>query len=189
MGGGVIASPAVSRDGSCRYTLVAREPASGKSLWKKDGYDIRTASGAGCEQRRDPGGSGGVLVATRGDNRDVFLSVSTGSELWVAAPGESILATDGRYGLVRSADHKAVKEVDLTNGQVQWSQPAPAHAAVALTPYAVFVGDFDNDHLLAVDPVSRRVLLDLKTGSTLLGYGSTGVVLNLGRTIGYLAYG
>jgi hypothetical protein len=189
MGDRVLLSSAARQGSSCRYTLEARDPASGKQVWRKDGYDLRTASGVGCEQRRDPGGSGGVLVATRGDNRDVFLSVTNGAELWAGAPGESILATDGHYGLVRSADHKSVKEVELPGGTVRWTQPAAAKSTVALTRYAVFIDDSADEHLVAVDPASQRTMLDVKTNATLLGYGESGIVLSSGRTIGYLPYG
>jgi outer membrane protein assembly factor BamB len=189
VGGRVLASTAVRRDGNCRYTLEARDPASGKTVWRKDGYDVRTGSGAGCEQRRDPGGSGNVIVATRGDNRDVFLSMVDGSELWVAAPGESILATDGRYGLVRGADRTSVKEVDLATHAVLWSQPAPASSTVAVTRYAVFITDLAAGRLVALDPASRRVLIDVQSSATVLGYGPTGVMLRISRTIGFLPYG
>jgi hypothetical protein len=189
IGDRVLLSTAVRQGSSCRYTLAARDPASGKQLWHKDGYDLRTASGAGCEQRRDPGGSGGVLVATRYDNREAFLSAATGGEVWVAAPGESILATDGRYGLVRSADHKSIKEIDLPGGGVRWTRPAPPKSLVGLTRHAVFINDTDDEHLVAVDPASQRTLLDVKTSATVLGVGPTGIVLSSGRTIGYLPYG
>jgi hypothetical protein len=188
VGGRIIASTAVRRDGNCRYTLEARDATSGRTLWKQEGYDVRTASGAGCEQRRDPAGSQNVLAATRGDNRDVFLSIVDGSELWVGVAGESILATDGRYGLVRTADKKAVKEVDLANGSVLWSQPAASSATVAETRYAVFITDLAVGRLLALDPSSKRVLVDVKSSATLLGYGPTGIVLRISRTIGFLPY-
>jgi hypothetical protein len=150
---------------------------------------VHTTSGVGCEQRSDPGGSDSVLAATRGDNRDVFLSIVDGSELWVAAPGETILATDGRYGLVRTADRKAVKEVDLGSGRVAWTQPASGSSAVAVTKYAVFITDFAEGRLIALDPASKRILLNVKSTATLLGYGSTGVVLHISRTVGFLPYG
>jgi len=189
VGGRVVASTVVRRGGNCRYTLEAREANTGRTLWKKEGYDVHTASGAGCEQRRDPGGTENVLAATRGDNREVFLSIVDGTELWVGAPGESILATDGRYGLVRSADRTSVKEVDLRTGGPVWSRPAAANATVAITGRAVFITDVAAGRLLALEPASKRVLLDVKSSATLLGYGPTGVVLHISRTIGFLPYG
>jgi hypothetical protein len=189
IGGRILASTAVRREGNCRYTLEARDAGTGRTLWKKEGYDVRTGSGVGCEQRRDPGGADNVVAAIRGDNREVLLSIVDGSELWVGAPGEAVLATDGRYALVRTADRKSVKEVDVTNGATVWSRAAAPDAAVAVTRYAVFVTDFAAGRLLALEPGSKRVLLDVKSSATLLGYGPTGVVLHISRTVGFLPYG
>jgi outer membrane protein assembly factor BamB len=189
VGGRIVASTAVQRDGACRFTLEGREANSGRTLWKRDGYDVHTASGAGCEQSRDPGGSDNVLVATRGDNRDVFLSIVDGSELWVGAPGELILATDGRYGLVRTADRTAIKEIDLSGGGTVWTRPATSNTTAAITRYAVFITDPSAGRLLALEPGSNRTLIDVKTSATLLGYSSTGVVLHISRTVGFLPYG
>jgi outer membrane protein assembly factor BamB len=188
-GGRIVASTAVRRDGGCRYTLEGRDGGTGRTVWKKEGYDVHTASGAGCEQRRDPGGGDNVLAATRGDNREVFLSIVDGSEVWVGAPGETILATDGRYGLVRTADRRSIKAIDVTSGAQVWTQPAAANATVAVSRHAVFVTDLDAGRLFALDPASKRVLFDVKSTATLLGYGSTGVVLHISRTVGWLPFG
>jgi outer membrane protein assembly factor BamB len=189
VGGRILVSTAIPRDGACRFTVEAKDPANGRTLWRKDGYDLRTASGVGCEQRRDPGGSDGVLAATRFDNRDVFLSVADGREVWTGAPGETILATDGRYALVRSADHKAVKAIDLARGATIWTQDAAPKSGVAVTRYAVLIVDLAVGRLVALDPASRRVLLDVHSDADVLGYGPTGLVLSRGRTIGFLPYG
>jgi outer membrane protein assembly factor BamB len=189
VGGRVLVSTAVPRDGACRFTVEARDPASGRTLWHKDGYDLRTASGVGCEQRRDPGGNDGVLAATRFDNRDVFLSAVDGRELWTGAPGESILATDGRFGLIRSADRASVRAIDLARGTTLWSQDAAPKSAVALTRYAVLITDLAVGRLIALEPTSRRVLLDVHSDADVIGYGPTGLVLGRGRTIGFLPYG
>lgn len=187
--GRVLMSTALRRDGSCRYTLEARDAASGGVVWRKEGYDLRTASGAGCEQRRDPSGSGGVLAATRGDNRDVLLSARDGRELWVGEQGESALATDGRYVLVRTPDHNRIKAIDLGSGAVVWARNAAARSEAALTPYAALILDRAVGRLVALEPASGRALLELSTQASILGYGSTGLVLNRGRTVGFVPFG
>jgi outer membrane protein assembly factor BamB len=187
--GRVLVSTVVPRDGTCRYSLEARDAASGKAVWRKDGYDLRTASGAGCEQRRDPAGSGGILAATRGDNREVFLAARDGREVYIAAVGEKIVATDGRFGVVRTADGTTLRAVNLATGGKAWEQAAPAKAAVAVTRWAVFVSDFAEGRLRAYEPASGRRVVDVKTGSEVLGFGPTGVVIARGRTIGFLPYG
>jgi outer membrane protein assembly factor BamB len=188
-GGRAVVSTAVPRDGTCRFTVEAREPASGRTVWRREGYDLRTASGVGCEQRRDPGGGDGVLATTRSDRREVLLSASDGRELWVGAAGEAILATDGRYGLVRSADHTSVKAVDLNRGGTLWTRQAAPKSAVAVTRYAVLIADLAVGRLVALDPTSGRVLLDVHSDADVLGYGSTGLILGRGRTIGFLPFG
>jgi outer membrane protein assembly factor BamB len=186
--GRVLRSTAVGRDGDCRYTLSARDPASGQTIWTREGYDLGTASGVSCQQRRDPGGSDTVLVATRGDNRRVFLAARDGHELWVAPPGEEILATDGRYGAVRSADRTQVSGVDLNTGTVVWTQQASIHSEVAITPAAVLISEGVAGRVLALDPASGRPLLNVTSQASILGVGENGLVLNRGSTIGFLGY-
>jgi outer membrane protein assembly factor BamB len=188
VGGRVLASTAVPKDGSCRYTLEGRDAASGRVLWHKDGYDLRTASGAGCEQRKDPAGGAAAVVATRGDNREVFLSTRDGHELWVGAAGESIVATDGRYGVVRTADKKTLKLIDLASGHQLWTRAAAPKSSVALMRYGVLVRDLDAGTLKGYDLPRGAPIIDVKTGSDLLGFGPTGVMLGRGRTIGFLHY-
>jgi outer membrane protein assembly factor BamB len=189
VGGRILLSTATPRDGNCRYSLEARDAATGRTAWRKDGYDLRTASGAGCEQRRDPGGSDGVLVATRGDNREVLLSTRDGHEVWVGAPGETVLATDGRYGLVRTADRKQLKAVDARGGAEVWTRAADPHADVAVTRSAVLVTTAATGRFAALEPGSGRTLIDVESQASVLGVGPDGLVLNRGRTIGYVAFG
>jgi hypothetical protein len=188
VGGRILASTATPKDGNCRYTLEARDPANGKTVWKKDGYDLKTASGAGCEQRKDPAGGGNVLAATRGDNRELFLAARDGKELWVGAPGETAVATDGQYGVVRSADGKTIKVIDLGSGSKLWEQPAPDKAHIAVTRYALVVSDATTSTIKAYNPKTGSKIVDVKTGGGVIGYGRDGLMLGRGRTIGYVKY-
>lgn len=187
-GGRVLVSTATPKDGSCRYSLEGRDATTGRTVWKKDGYDLRTASGAGCEQRHDPAGSDTVLVATRGDNREVFLSPRDGHEMWAGAEGDRIVAADSQYGLVRTDGGKDLAVVGFERGGRLWQQAIPAKADVAISRYAVLVSDSAGQRLLAYAPDSGRSLLEAKTDADVLGIGEHGLVIARGRTIGYLPF-
>lgn len=187
-GGRVLVSTASPKDGQCRYSLEGRDATTGKVVWKKDGYNLRTASGAGCEQRKDPSGADTVVVATRGDNREVFLSPRDGHELWVGAEGDEIVAADSQYGLVRSGGGKTLFVVNLEKGGRAWQQDIPAKADVAITRYAILVRDSAGGKITAYAPDTGRALLDAKSTSDVLGVGERGLMIGRGRTIGYLPF-
>ena len=173
--------------GDCDYTIEARDPGTGQAVWRKDGYDLRTASGTICEQWRDPaGGGGGALSAVRDDGREVLLSAGDGRELWVGEPGERALATDGSRALVRTADGAAVRAVDLGGGTTLWEHEVDGAARVALTAEAAVI--VVDDRLWARDPGSGRVLAEARTIASVIGCGPAGVVIASGRTVGLLPF-
>jgi len=188
VGGRVLVSTASPKDGQCRFSLEGRDAATGKSVWKKDGYNLRTASGAGCEQRKDPSGADTVVVATRGDNREVLLSPRDGHEMWVGAEGDQIVAVDSQYALIRTDGGKTMQVINLTKGGKAWQQDIPAKADIAITRYAVLVRDSAGGKVLAYTPDTGRTLLDAKTTSDVLGIGERGLMIGRGRTIGYLPF-
>ncbi|MET7396398.1 PQQ-binding-like beta-propeller repeat protein [Dactylosporangium sp. NPDC005572] len=188
VGGRVLISTAAPKDGSCRYTLEARDPSTGKQLWKKEGFDLHTSSGAGCEQRKDPAGADTVLIATRGDNREVFLSPQDGHEMWVGAVGDEIVAADSQYGLVKIDGGRKLLVVNLTKGGKAWEQEIPAKADVAVTRWAILVRDDAGGKVWAYTPDAGRLLLEAKTTSDILGVGKDGLMIGRGRTIGYLPF-
>jgi hypothetical protein len=187
-GGVLLTTSGTARGGGCRHLAEAADPA-GRVRWRREGYDLGTASGAGCEQRRDPGGAEGVLAAVRGDNREVLLAAADGREIHVAAPGETVLATDGRYAVLRAADRHGLRAVDLRTGRVAWTAEAGERAEVAVSRYAVVATDVAGRRLRAYDPVTGRVMVDVESDVSVLGIGPTGLVLHRGRVIGHLPYG
>ncbi|GAA3448945.1 outer membrane protein assembly factor BamB family protein [Dactylosporangium matsuzakiense] len=187
-GGRILVSTAAPKDGNCRYSLEARDATTGKTVWKKDGYDLHTASGAGCEQRHDPAGSDTVLIATRGDNREVFLSPRDGREMWAGAEGDQIVAADSQYGLVRSNGGKTLSVVGFDKGGRLWQKDVPAKSDVAISRYAVLVRDGAGGTLTAYAPDNGHTLIEAKSTSDVLGIGEQGLMLGRGRTIGYLKY-
>ena len=108
--------------------------------------------------------------------------------MWVGAPGETAAATDGQFGVVRSADGKSIKVIDLGSGAKLWEQQAPDKAHIAVTRYAVVVSDATTSTIKAFNPKSGSKIVDVKTGGGVIGYGQDGLMLGRGRTIGYLKY-
>lgn len=186
VGGRILQIGVRGGSGQCGYTMEARDPGTGQVVWRKDGYDLRTASGTACEQRRDPVGGGGALSAVRADGREVLFSAGDGRELWVGAPGERPLATDGSLALVRTADGAAIKAVDLGGGDTVWEQPVSGAARVALTEEAAVI--VVDDRVWARHPGTGRTLAEARTIALVIGCGPDGLVLASGRTVGLLSY-
>jgi hypothetical protein len=187
--GRLLFSHAERREGHCRYTLEARDPVTDSAVWRTEGYDLRTASGAGCEQRRDPMGGGNTLSAIRGDNLEVLLDAYDGREVWVGKPGEKVLATDGLVALIRSADGKSIIGWDIAGGVDLWQRPAHPSADAALTRYSALILDGRNGRVVAVETGTGRVLIDAKTPNQVIGVGPDGVLVAGGRTIGLVTNG
>jgi outer membrane protein assembly factor BamB len=188
VGGRVLVSTAAPKDGNCRYSLEARDAGTGKAVWKKEGYDLRTSSGAGCEQRKDPAGADAVIAATRGDNREVFLSPRDGRELFAGGPGDTLVAADSQYGLIRGADRKTLQVINLTTGKTAWKQEIGEKADVAISRYAVLIRDSGAGTVRAYKPDSGALRLDAKTTSDVLGVGPEGLVISRGRNLGFLPF-
>jgi outer membrane protein assembly factor BamB len=184
----VLVTTVLYRDGHCRYAVDGRDPDSDKRDWHLDGYDLRTSSGLGCEQRKDPTGGGRYAVAVGPDNRELLLDASSGAVVYKAGNGESIADTDGQFALVRTADVKSVRAVELATGSTAWTRPAGKSVKVGLGPGVVVFTDPGANQLVAVDEHDGHSLLDAKSGATVLGYTSNGLVVNIGRTVGLLTY-
>ena len=93
-GNHVLVTTVLYRDGHCRYAVDARDPATDRVDWHLDGYDLHTTDGGlGCEQRKDPLGSGRYVVALGPDNREQLLDTGSGKAVYKAADGESTSRT------------------------------------------------------------------------------------------------
>jgi hypothetical protein len=186
----VLVTTVLYRDGHCRYAADGRDPTTDRLDWHLDGYDLHTTDGGlGCDQRKDPQGSGSVVVAFGPDNREQLLDSASGKAVYRAAEGEEFADVDGRVALVRSADAKLVKAIDLSTGSPAWSRVAGKTVKVGLGPgVAVFV-DPGAGQLAAVTEQHGQLLLNAKSGATVLGYSDNGLVINVGRTVGLITYG
>ncbi|MBO0868537.1 MAG: hypothetical protein J2P15_08225 [Micromonosporaceae bacterium] len=184
----VLVSTAQYRDGRCRFAASARDPATDREVWHRDGYDLGTSGGLGCDQRRDPAGGGGLVAAVAPDGRGALLRISGGGVAYQTGQDESLVATDGVMAVVRSANGATVRGVRVADGGEVWHRPAGRSAQIAALPGAVVLADPGGGRLVVLAD-SGGVLVDAKSTATVLGYADHGVVINIGRSLGLLPYG
>ncbi|MGC5017460.1 PQQ-binding-like beta-propeller repeat protein [Micromonospora sp. DT47] len=189
IGGRMLRITAVSRDGTCQFAISARDPATGQEVWRRAGFNLRTADNAGCPQREDPQGARNVLIGVGPDGREAVLDGYDGRLLLVDAEGEKLLAVDDRYALVRSADKSTIVGRELGGGRVRWTRPAGGKAGAALTPYAAVIAEDKPNRLIALDPRTGRELVVLRTSANALAVGPHGMIIGEGREIGYVRWG
>jgi outer membrane protein assembly factor BamB len=186
LGGRTLRSTASRRDEDCRLSIEARDPASGRTIWKKTGYALGTAPASTCAQGRAPIGAGTTVVTVRADNRPALLSTADGHEIWVGTAGQTVLALDARGAVVRSADHQSITLIDLSSGSPAWTRRITGK--VTLGTAAVVVTDTDAGRLVGYDRGGGGTVVDVQTQATVLGVGPAGVVLGQDRTVGVLPF-
>lgn len=186
--GRVLRITATASDGACYLAVDGRDARTGAQVWQEPGLNLRTTSGAGCEQRRLPSGAGNVIVAVAGDGREVVFDAYDGRTVWTGGDGEKVLAVDNRHALVRSSDGRSIKGVRLGQKRPLWTRGVRSGAEAALAG--------DTALVLEKKP-GRIVALDLASGAEKLNVGSTGKVIACGpdglfvsavREVGYLPY-
>ncbi len=184
----VLLSRAEPGGSGCRFTLESHDATTGKVQWRKTGYDLRTASGAGCEQRRDPVGAGGYLVAIGTDNSPLLVDVRDGEPVWSGAVGERILGTDGQLLVVCGADRRSVRVLDLlaADQQAMYSAQLGLDPTAVVTRELVILSDRDQGKIIVLSHSGLSKLTEVKTDASVVGYGPTGVLLGSGRRIGYI---
>jgi outer membrane protein assembly factor BamB len=186
--GRILMSRAEPGASGCRYSVEALDARTGASLWHQDGYDLGSASGAGCEQRHDPLGAGSRLVARGADNVPRLLDVATGQAVWSGVAGEKVLATDGLLVVVEGTDRKTVRIVDLlaADQSAVWTGQLGIGSRAAVTREYVLLNDVDKGRVIVLNHSGLGKLTEVKTTAEVVGYGTDGVVLGSGRRIGYL---
>ncbi|MGI5213017.1 PQQ-binding-like beta-propeller repeat protein [Plantactinospora sp. CA-290183] len=188
VGGRMLRIEARSADGTCYFTLIARDPANGQEVWRREGINLRTADGGGCVQREDPQGGQNVVVGVAADARETVLDAYDGRLLWVGARGEKLLAVDDRYALSRSADKQRVAGREHAIEAARWTRPVNPDGGAALTPYAAVIVDRKPDRIIALDPRSGRELALLRSSAEVFAVGPTGMVIGDGRDIGFYRF-
>jgi outer membrane protein assembly factor BamB len=183
----VVSATTVQRGNQCYFTARGLSPGSGGTKWSRTGLDLRTSTGLGCEQSRDPSGSGDVLLATDAGGRDAVVSARTGDVLARARSGEHVVALDGTLAVVRTADRHSLRAISLTNGHEQWVRAAGASTLVGVAPGFVLVSDPTGLGRLDVyGRDSGATQLSVTSTAAVLGVGPGSVIINIGRTIGPL---
>jgi outer membrane protein assembly factor BamB len=183
----VLVTSATRRGSSCRFKVSAQDPASGREVWSRTGWDLGTTGELGCDQERGPVGGGGLVSVIAPDGRDALLRVETGGEVYRAPTGARILATDGEVIVIRLADHDTLRAV-RGSGTTLWSRGASRHAQAGVAAGVVLIADPDSGRLAVLDG-GGQVLVDAKTQASVLGYAEHGLVIASGRSVGLLPYG
>jgi outer membrane protein assembly factor BamB len=184
----ILLSRAAPGNAGCRFVLDALNYLSGQSQWHAEGLDLGTASGVGCEQRRDPLGAGTLLVAVNTDNNPALLAADSGNQVWSGVSGDRVLATDGELAVVQGADRSTVRVIDLlADGRpTVWSARMGLKVNAAVTQTMVLIDDADQGHLVVLSHRPVVKLAELKTNATVVGYGPLGILLGSGRRIGFV---
>ncbi|MEN3611183.1 PQQ-binding-like beta-propeller repeat protein [Plantactinospora sp. ZYX-F-223] len=188
VGGRMLRIEARAADGTCYFTVVARDPVTGQEVWRRDGLNLRTADGAGCVQREDPQGGENVFVGVGPDARETVVDAYDGRVLWTGPKGEKLLAVDDRYALSRSADQRSVVGSELAIDRARWTRPVNSEGGAALARHAALLIDRRPNRIIALDPRSGRELANVRSSAEVLAVGPAGMVIGDGRDIGYLQF-
>jgi hypothetical protein len=188
-GGRVVHSEVKPRDGGCDVTLIGRDAATGRDVWRRAGYSLNTISGTGCEQRKRPAGGGNALLATRPDGRQVLLDAADGREVLIAAEGEKVLATDGVHAILRSADGSQLSTYLLGKAEPLWTRRSHGSASATVTSAAVVVVGRGPDRIIVLEPATGRVRAEVRSSAEVHAFGAAGLVLSERRNLGYLPIG
>jgi hypothetical protein len=184
-GGVALVTTSVRQGQGCLATIAARDARTGTPLWQHTGYDPGTTSG-GCEQEHDPTGGGDTVLVTDQSGRETLLNVGNGRIAYQAPGGDHVIATDGGVALVRSADGKLLRVVELDSGRQLYTRPVDPSALVGLSPDLVLVADpaGDRPRIVAYERVSGSAHLNLSSSATVLGIGQNTLIINIGRSLG-----
>ncbi|WP_041834494.1 PQQ-binding-like beta-propeller repeat protein [Actinoplanes sp. N902-109] len=188
VGSRVLTVTGEARDGTCYYDVIAHDPPSGQPVWQRDGLNLRTAGdGSDCEQDKDPAGGSDVVLGVDPYGRPELIAAHDGRNLWRGDEGQSVLAVNNSYALIRSTDKKTLSARSFGRGSVVWRRGLSAGASAALTPYAAIVGDQKN--LVALSPRTGGVLVQARTDAKVFAAGPGGLIVVSGREMAYLPYG
>lgn len=188
VGGRVLHSQAKTVNAGCELHLVARDPVTGRTIWRRDGYNLGTVSGAACDQRSEPIGAGNAVLATRPDGRQALLDAADGRELLTAADGAKIIATDGVRAVVRGKDGKTLTAYQLGEAEPLWSRKADPKATAAVTRTHILVFDRNPDRLRALAPDSGEPMLEAASEARVLALVPQGLIMGDRRDVGLLMF-
>ena len=153
-----------------------------------------TASGAGCEQRRQPLGRDGQLVVNTSDGHPRLVLAQQRDDSvpkWVGESGEHILAVDSELAVILGADRQTLRLVDLQRAErpTIWTYKTGFDPEAALLGERLIIRDADKATLLVVSRTGTVTHLRVSTKSSIIGYGPTGLILASGRKVGLHPFG
>jgi hypothetical protein len=190
VGSRVLTVTGEARDGTCYYSVIAHDPPNGRPVWQRAALNLRTAdNGSSCKQDRDPAGGDEVVLGVDSVGRPELIAAHDGRVLWRGEKGQSVLAVDDDYALVRTADSKTLVARSFSGGGVAWRRGLTANAQAALTPYAAVVAQEKPARVIAVSPRSGAVLTEARTDAKVLAVGPGGLIVVAGRDMAYLPFG
>ncbi|MEU7903230.1 hypothetical protein [Actinoplanes sp. NPDC049118] len=190
VGGRVLTVTGEARDGTCYYGVVAHDPPNGQAVWRRDGLNLRTAdNGSACKQERDPAGGHDVVLGVDPVGRQELIAAHDGRMLWHGDKGQTVLAVDDSYALIRSSDKATLAARSFGRGRVGWRRSIGAGAQAALTPYAAVVAEAKPQRVVAMSPRSGAVLTEARTDAKVFAVGPGGMILVSGRDMAYLPFG
>lgn len=187
LAGRVIHSTVVSRNGRCIPSVSGREGAGGSEIWRKDGYQLLSINGAGCQQRGEPKVGGNAVVAIRPDGFQALLDAGDGREVLVCGEGEKILGTDGTYAVVQTADESKIVGYAVGRAKPLWTREANKKATVTVTRTAIVLRDHSPDRIIVLDPANGNVRSEVRSGADVLAADARGLMLGDRRELGYLS--
>lgn len=187
VGGRVLRIKAVSADGTCYFSVVASDAATGGEVWRNAGINMRTAKDGGCAQRDDPAGGRNVVVGVAADARELVIDAYDGRILFTGASGEHLLGVNDDYAVVRTADAASIRSAEL-GGRGRWQRPVSSAGKVALTAPAVVVVDERPDKIIALNPATGAELVNVRSDADVLAVGPAGLIIVSGRNLAYLPF-
>ncbi|WP_436525799.1 outer membrane protein assembly factor BamB family protein [Actinoplanes sp. HUAS TT8] len=182
VGGRVLTVTGTAKDGTCYYGVVATSPPNNRTVWKRDGLNLRTAE-SDCKQDRDPAGGYDVVLGVDPYGRQELINAADGRILWYGDKTAEVLAVDDRYAVIRTGD--TLRGWSFSRGKAVWGQ-ARAKAGAAITPYAVIV--VSSGRVTALNPTNGAVRADVRTDAKVFTAAPGGLILVSGRDMAYLPY-
>lgn len=188
LGGRVIHSTAVPRNGRCIVSVTGRQGATGSEVWRRDGYSILELNGAGCDLRGEPVAGGNAVVAIRPDGREALLDAGDGREVLICGENEELAATDGVHAVVRSEDGLKLTGYALGRKDPLWTRAVAEAATVVMSRGVIILSDRSPDRIFVLDPATGSERAEVRSGAEIVAFDTSGVVLADRRELGHLAF-
>ncbi len=183
VGGRVLTITGTAKDGTCYYGVVATSPPNNRTVWKRDGLNLRTAE-SDCKQDRDPAGGYDVVLGVDPYGRQELINAADGRILWYGDKSAEVLAVDDRYAVIRTGD--TLRGWSFSKGKAVWRQNGRAKAGAAVTSYAVIV--VSSGRVTALNPANGAVRAEVRTNAKVFTAAPGGLILVSGRDMAYLPY-